>query len=206
MPFTPPPAKLTIGSLDDEKLNVIAQYNPAQIEHSRTTGWKPNGTDKPEARREKKSSRDVEFTGGDGRMFSLELLFDGFEQNRSVRRQVDDLDAMARPRVADSDDEELRRPHQCVIVWGDQGGKDGAGFPPVRCVIDSLTVKYTMFDPQGVLLRAVATLKLREANVMKDYDKKADEKRIDERVKFSLEVVKLMRKREEEERERRGVR
>lgn len=198
MPFNPPPARLTIGSLDDAKLNVIAQYNPAQIEHSRTTGWKPHGADKPDARREQKTSRDVEFTGGEGRTFSLELLFDGFEKNQSVRQPLDDLDKLAKPRVADSDDEELRRPHQCVIVWGDQGER-GGGFQPVRCVIDSLTVKCTMFSSVGVPLRAIATLKVREANVQKDFDEKNEQKRIDARIRWSLKTV-------EEEQKRRGMR
>ena len=194
MPFTPPPAKLTIGSLDDAKLNVIAQYNPAQVELSRSAGWKPNGADKPEARGAKKTSRDVEFTGGEGRMFSLELLFDGYEKNLSVRKQLDDLDTMAKARVPDSKDEDLRRPHQCVIVWGDKGGKEGPGFRSVRCVIDSLTVKYTVFDADGVPLRATATLKLREANVQKDFDEEVEEKRDEARARWSLAEVERLRK------------
>ncbi len=196
MSYKSPPAKLTIGSLDDEKLNVIAQYNPAQIDLSRTAGWKAQGADvRPGARREKKDARDVEFTGGEGRIFSLELLFDGYENNRSVRAQIDDLDKLATSRLADSTDEDKRRPHQCVIVWGGKGSKDGGGFRPVRCVIDSLAVKYTMFDEDGVPLRAIATVKLREANVWKQLDKEEDEKRFDERARFSLEAVRRQQER-----------
>jgi hypothetical protein len=46
-----------------------------------------------------------------------------------------------------------------VIVWGTQGIR------PLVCVIESLGVKYTMFDRNGMPLRALATLKVKEASV-----------------------------------------
>jgi len=169
-------ARLTIGSLDDPKLNVVAQYNPKELELARTVPWtKHNSDNTPESRRKKPApGTDVEFTGAEGRTISLELLFDGFENNRSVLKQVLDLDEMATPREATSTKSELRRPHQCVVVWGTYAELDKRtrerpetelAMRPLRCVIDSLTVKYTMFSEAGVPLRAVANVKLREASV-----------------------------------------
>lgn len=168
-------ARLTIGSLDDSKLTVVAQYNPREIETARTIPWQKHNSDNtPEARRKKPApGSDVEYTGGEGRSISLELLFDGYEGEKSVLKQLLDLDQMATPREAGSDDSALRRPHQCVVVWGTYAELDDKGMRPseekamrpMRCVIDSLTVKYTMFSEQGVPLRATANVKLREASV-----------------------------------------
>jgi hypothetical protein len=38
---------------------------------------------------------------------------------------------------------------------------------PLRCVIESVATKYTMFDRQGTPVRATCTVKLREAGVIK---------------------------------------
>lgn len=169
-------ARLTIGSLDDPKLSVVAQYNPKEIELARTVPWaKHNSDNTPEARRKKPApGSDVEYTGGEGRTISLELLFDGVESEKSVLKQLLDLDEMATPRDATATKTELRRPHQCVVVWGTYAELDPRtkerpeserALRPLRCVIDSLTVKYTMFSAEGVPLRAIANVKLREASV-----------------------------------------
>ena len=168
-------ARLSIGSLDQPSLTVVAQYNPKELELARTVPWQKHNSDNtPEARRKKPApGSDVEYTGGEGRTISLELLFDGFETNTSVLKQVLDLDEMATPRDATSTKTEMKRPHQCVVVWGTYAelGKKGErpkneqAMRPLRCVIDSLTVKYTMFSASGVPLRAVANVKLREASV-----------------------------------------
>ena len=169
-------ARLTIGSLDKPDLTVVAQYNPKELELARTVPWtKHNSDNTPEARRKKPApASDVEYTGGEGRTISIELLFDGFESDRSVLKQLLDLDEMATPQNAASTQSELRRPHQCVVVWGSyaelnprtkERPEEERSMRPLRCVIDSLTVKYTMFSEQGVPLRATANVKLREASV-----------------------------------------
>jgi hypothetical protein len=38
--------------------------------------------------------------------------------------------------------------------------------PTFKCVIESLSVKYTMFSDQGVPLRATCTVKLKEADTV----------------------------------------
>jgi uncharacterized membrane protein YgcG len=58
-----------------------------------------------------------------------------------------------------STDENKRRPHRCVVTWG-------LTVPGFRCVIESLSTKYTMFSEQGIPLRATCTVKLKEADVV----------------------------------------
>lgn len=175
MPYSPCRTKLTIGSLDDSSLHVVAHYNPAQIEQSRAVPWgRHNSDNRPDARRTTATPRDLEFTGAEGRTYSLELTFDGFETGVSVRGHVDRLDRMATVQDPSSTNEELRRPHQCVIVWGARTD----GFAPVRCVIENLTVRYTVFSPDGVPLRAVATIRVKEANVKSGAGTDADGREI----------------------------
>ncbi len=161
-PFAPARAKLTIGSLDDPKLEVSAQYNPKEIDLQRTVGWKSlNPRNVPHHRRHDEDANDLEYTGGEGRTLSIEMLFDGFETNTSVEPQMEALDQLATSRNPQlkAANHELRRPHQCVVVWGVKGMR------PLLCVIESLAVKYTMFDADGMPLRGVATVKVKEAAI-----------------------------------------
>jgi contractile injection system tube protein len=165
-PFMPARAKLTIGSLDDPKLEVSAQYNPKEIELQRSIGWKSHNTHNvPHHRRHEQETAalesDLEYTGGEGRSLSIEMLFDGFETQTSVEPQMEVLDEMATSRDPQTTNatHDQRRPHQCVVVWGAKGMR------PLLCVIESLSVKYTMFDSDGRPLRGVATVKVKEAAV-----------------------------------------
>ena len=154
--------KLSIGSTDDINLEVVAQSNPSQLELQRTVEWKRSSNKKdnrPDHRRYPAPDNDVEYTGGDGRTLTLELLFDGIETNTCVEPQIEKLDMMATLRGEDGSTDPDPRPHQCVIVWGSKGIK------PLVCVIESIGVKYSMFDRYGNPLRALATLKVKEASV-----------------------------------------
>jgi hypothetical protein len=166
--FAQPTVKLTIASKDEPGIRVIAQYNPKELQVDQTVPWK-----KPDAANQTGSqsggggggggSQDpiaLEFTGAEGRTMSVELLFDGYEQNRSVAGQVALLETLARVREPENPDETKRRPHQCIVSWG------GAGLPSFECVIESLSTKYTMFSAEGMPLRATCTVKLKEAHAV----------------------------------------
>jgi hypothetical protein len=148
IPFQPARAKLTIGSLDDNSLVVEAQYNPKELQIKRAVPWTEHG------------NRAVEFTGTKGRTVSVELLFDGYEDNQSIADPIDALEQLSTVRDANALDEDFQRPHRCVVTWGD------SGIPTLRCVIESVATKYTMFDTMGTPLRAIATVELKEANVV----------------------------------------
>jgi hypothetical protein len=172
--------RLTIGSLSEPSADntVEAQFNPAQLEVGMSAKWAPPAaaTGKGAAGAAKsgkaakpgaKTSEDdiaLEFSGAEGRSLTLELLFDGFEKNESVEPKVSTLARLATIRKPNSMKDDERLPHQCVVTW-----------PPIgkfKCVIESLTTKYSMFGKDGTPLRATCTVKLKEANTVTKAAKK----------------------------------
>jgi hypothetical protein len=146
---------VSIGSVDTPGLQVEAQYNPKELQIDKQVPW----TKKSQANKSGGTGIQLEYTGGDGRSLSLELLFDGFETKSTVADSVDKLNQMASVLSPDDPDETKRRPHLCVVKWG-------ATVPKFTCVIESLSAKYTMFSDAGVPLRATCTVKLKEADTV----------------------------------------
>lgn len=158
-PFQPAQRKLTIGSLDDGNLTVSAHYNPHELQIDKSIPWGGHDErDNASKNAPKKGQDSLEFNGAPTRTMSVELLFDGYESHTSIMPMVADLEEMSSVRDPESDDDEERRPHFCVVVWGED-------LPSFRCVIESLVVKYTMFGTGGAPLRAVCSLKLKEARL-----------------------------------------
>jgi len=145
-----------IGSTDDTGLTVKAQYNPKELQVDKNVPWQK----KNQANQANPTGLHLEFTGAEGRTMSVELLFDEYEKpDGSVSKAVADLNKMASVIKPDSDDENQRRPHLCLATWG-------ATVSAFKCVIESLSTKYTMFSDKGVPLRATCTVKLKEADVV----------------------------------------
>jgi uncharacterized membrane protein YgcG len=156
MSFEPAKAKLTIGSLDTG-IQVSAQYNPKELQIERPVPWgKHQFANK--SQEQKDGVIRLEFTGAESRTMTVEMMFDQFEKKLSVAGQVGLLEQMASVIDPGSDDENRRRPHHCVVLWGQ------AGLPSFKCVITQLTTKYTMFDTNGLPLRATCTVQLKEAD------------------------------------------
>jgi hypothetical protein len=156
--------KLAIGSLDNTPLTVVAQYNPSQLQIEKTIQWgKPERV--PGSRVAKEGEQDeAEMTAAPTRSITIDLLFDGYEDHRSVQPEIDKLEVMSSVRVPGATQAALRRAHHCVVSWGTKGPR------PFRCVIESLTTKITMFAPNGAPLRATCTVKLKEVNVLSKLD------------------------------------
>lgn len=151
--------KLTIGSLDDVHLQVVAQYNPRELQIDKQIPWAQRDC-LPSAEGQDKEHGAAEITAAPTRSTSIELLFDGYEAHRSVQPQIDKLEQLSSIRKPGSPDEDLRRPHYCVVAWG------AASTRSFRCVIETLTTRVTMFAPDGAPLRASCTVKLKEVNVL----------------------------------------
>ena len=148
-PFGTQITMLTVASVDDSNLQVSAQYNPKEIGIDKNINWtKHQGA--------KMDSADLEYTGADGRALSLELFFDGYEDNTDVdATYVSKLLTMATAST-DKNAKPQGRPHQVIVVWG-------TTMKPFTGVIASLSTKYSMFAPDGTPIRATVTLKLTEA-------------------------------------------
>jgi hypothetical protein len=171
--FNPAKQKLKIGTVDypGKQLEVSAQFNPKELQVDKPVQWaKHNMANKTEAAKER-GELHLEFTGAESRTMQVELLFDGFEQKKSVADQVGTLETMASVMKASSPKEDDRRPPLCVVTWGDRG------LPSFRCVIESLSTKYTMFDTDGTPLRATCTVKLKEATKLTTKDAEHDDKK-----------------------------
>ena len=152
--------KLTIGSLDHSKLTVVAQYNPKELQLDKQIPWKSADSLPGGNRPQRNEQDDVELTASPTRSITVELLFDGYEQHRSVQPEIDKLEELSSSQEPGSKHAEQRRPHHCVVTWGPTGMR------PFRCVIESLVTKLTMFAPGGAPLRATCTVKLKEVNFL----------------------------------------
>jgi hypothetical protein len=149
------PGVVSIGSVEAGGPTVTAQYNPKELQIDKAVPWQKN----PQANKSPEKGIQLEFTGAEGRTMSLELLFDGYETKTSVAGNIEALNKMASPIKAGSSDENERRPYMCLVTWG-------TTVPTFRCVIESLSTKYTMFSDAGVPLRATCTVKLKEADTV----------------------------------------
>ena len=141
----------------DANIHVDAQYNPSTVQFDKSVPWQK----KSQANKSSDTGIQLEFTGAEGRELTLELLFDEFEtgNGKAVADKIAALNQMCSVLNANDPDETKRRPHLCIVTWG-------TTIPKFKCVIESLSVKYTMFSDQGVPLRATCTVKLKEADTV----------------------------------------
>lgn len=158
--FIPARAKLWIASIDRPELELRAQYNPKELQIDKSIPWSDHrhrdnrtGTQ----RQDPSQQSDAEFNCAPTRSMQIELLFDGYEKGESVQPDVEQLEKLSTVEEFTDPDPE-RRPHHCVVAWGALEG----GMRPFRCVIESLSTKYTMWDAKGTPLRATCTVKLKE--------------------------------------------
>ncbi len=115
MPFEKCRARLSVASIDDPSITVVAHYNPSEIAVGKTLPWSTkNEQNDPKA--STRSAQDShEYKGTPARTMALELLFDGYEDGRSVEPIIDLLEVLSTVRDPESPNEELRRPHHCVV-------------------------------------------------------------------------------------------
>jgi predicted DNA-binding WGR domain protein len=145
--------KLSIGSIDDDT-KCTAMYNPKEVQIDLAAAWGKHGNEG------QSKAQQLEFTGQEGRTMALELFFDDSEDPAgSIVGEIADLEKLAKVRNPDSSVEEMRRPHHCAVVWGEWLGEKNV----FKCVIESVSIKYTMFRANGVPVRATANVKLKEA-------------------------------------------
>jgi hypothetical protein len=142
-----------IGSIDEPSVQCKAQYNPKEVQIDLAAAWGKH------ANEGQSKAQQLEFTGQEGRTMAIELFFDDSENiGTSVVTNLAVLEKLAKVRDASSSVEAMRRPHHCTVVWG--GWLKDKAF---QCVIESVSVKYTMFKADGTPIRATANVKLKEA-------------------------------------------
>jgi len=151
-----PNALLKILALEPDKTmdKVVAQFNPKELSQDKSIPWKPQ---------KKKGPSDLEYTNCEPWTMSLELLFDGFEQGKDEPSVKDQIEMLKKFTRFFGPGREQRRPPKVRVLWGDAHGT----LDKFDAVIESVSVKYTMFSPDGKVLRATANVKFKEAANLK---------------------------------------
>lgn len=141
--------KLTIVTIDGPKIEVTAQFNPKEVGIDKSVPWNKH----------KNAKGDIpmlEFTNAENRNMALELFFDAAEtKSGSVAGEVEKLHDMTLIRK-DNPPDKKKHPPRVIVTWA--LGKKFTG------VIESLSVKYTMFSSQGNPVRATCSLKVKEVD------------------------------------------
>jgi hypothetical protein len=151
----PQNGKFMIGSIPEvgnEEITVEAQYNPKELQIESPVGW----VEHKAIGHQSVATKPMEFTGMGVETVKVELVFDAYENNDDlVVERIEKLKMMARVRKPNHSPTNgaVQRPSYCVATWGTQ--------TPFRCVIDSISVKYTMFATDGTPIRATVVLGLK---------------------------------------------
>lgn len=152
------PGPLAKGKLETtegrHKIDIDFGFNPKELTFSKQNSWNV-----PDSRKGRESAR-LEFGGGQPKQLTMQLTFDTYEGDKSkdVRRVYTDklLKMMAIDESLKDNRTGKGRPPQLKLVWGLLWS--------FKCVIESLTLKFTLFKSDGIPVRAVADLTLKQAD------------------------------------------
>jgi len=140
--------KATIENCDTHK-KIECLFNPTEYTIAKSNSWTPQqvvGKNVPK----------MAFSGGGSRALTLELFFDVYEKGGDVRDYINELWALA---LIDETTENAQthraRPPLCIFQWG--------GNWSFKAVVESLSVRYTLFRQDGIPVRATANITLKEA-------------------------------------------
>ena len=149
--------KFVIGTIHGQSIEIIAQYNPKELARQAAATWTPHQNTSAKYASNGENQMWSEYKTTAPRTLTVELLFDGYEEGFSVAPIVENLERLTIPVDLGSRDESKRRPQLCVAVWGSQ---------QLRCIVQSVATKLTMFDVSGEPLRATCTVVLVEVDVV----------------------------------------
>ena len=141
------------GSLTGHKVEFM--FNPTEYSISKANKWELKAN----------KSGNVpkwEFGGGDPRQLQLELFFDSYlprdkVKETDVRKLTNELfNFMMIDEKLKGKNSKMGQPPKCCLIWGQDTKHQ------FDCYITNLQVKFTMFNTNGVPVRASATLTLKE--------------------------------------------
>jgi hypothetical protein len=150
------------------QIEVPFLFNPTELSFSKSNTWNIPGVPKHG------EAKPIEFGGGDPRTVTLELLFDTYEAHdkmleaagksapnvpKDVREYTDKLVEMMQPQEGLGPDEG-GWPPQVEVIWGHL--KKGKAWS-FSAYITSLTQKFVLFLPDGMPVRAICTVALKQA-------------------------------------------
>jgi hypothetical protein len=143
-PSTPDGFQLAYLTIEGEGSPITCLFNPKEYSVSKSSQW--------QKKQNSSSIPNLQYGGGDPRKLTLELFFDATdEKDGDVREITEKLFALLEANKKFKA-EKKNRPPSVEFHWGRTWT-----FP---AVIDSLTVKYLLFRPDGTPIRATAALTL----------------------------------------------
>jgi hypothetical protein len=92
----------------------------------------------------------LQFVRGNAGSLSIEVFYDTYEQGTDVRTYTDQLTSLLNL------DTELHAPPPLCFTWGMPGSE------PFTCVLERVSRRFTLFNEQGIPVRARLTLTLKE--------------------------------------------
>ncbi len=142
----------------DGKISLECQFNPKELTVKKTVTWS-DAEDSPPGR----NTPDLDFGGGKPAEFDLTLLFDTTRESDSTKRDVRYYtNALMMLTMLRKQGDTPLPPPPVRFSWG--------GFALFVAVVTEVSVTYQLFHPDGVPVRAQATVKF------KQYDYNDDQK------------------------------
>jgi nucleoid-associated protein YgaU len=140
--------KAQLIAVDGSRAEVEFAFNPKELSIKRSNKLKQEeqkGKDAPK----------VEFESGSGQQLSFQAFFDTYENRENVwLKHIQPLEKLARVDKDTEGADKTSRPPHVLFVWGRQ--------TYIKGFIKSLSVKFTMFLPDGTPARATADLTIVE--------------------------------------------
>ena len=141
-------------------VDLVAQFNPKEVQIDKSANWSPVDEAKM-----KQNGSDLRYEGTKPtpRTLSMELLFDGYEDNVDVSiTYVAKLMQLINVMDPDGNDDDRKRPSIVQVVWPHPDKSKFQG------VLQSVSTKYTMFNPDGKPVRATCSIKIMEVVHLRD--------------------------------------
>ena len=143
--------KLVITTETNERIQISA-FNPKEYALGKKVNWK-------DTKGRGLTLAVPQFDGG-SRSFALSVVYDSYElaaPNRDVRKLTKELVKLAEPPQG------KKRPSICTVTWGADPPADSpyTGLP-FTGVVEGVTQKFTLFDPDGTPVRATVDVSFKE--------------------------------------------
>ncbi len=149
-------ARAYLTRKDDTSLKVEFLFNPKEFSVEKSNQY-------AEVNIPGLSSPITQFVRGNARSLTMDLFFDTYEKKgEDVRKYTDQITGWdagpmqsgLSPKKGLMDiDSDLHAPPICIFVWG------AFSF---QCIIEKVTKKFTMFNPEGFPVRATLSVTLKE--------------------------------------------
>jgi hypothetical protein len=146
--------KASLVETDGQKKELKFRFNPKEYSIQKAATW-----NRPTNKSAKHSTK-PEFGGVGPQSVSMELFFDDWENpDANLVEDINTLLGWLKP-TGDSINKKKPQPQILELHWGSNGSL--AGF---KGFLKSVSVKYTMFKPDGKPVRATANIALEEVPV-----------------------------------------